>query len=115
LEKNGTRIVYSTDFGTACPECGKPKNDCVCRKLKKEALPKARGAVRIRYETAGRKGKGVTLISGLPLSRERLSDLARKLKQSLGTGGAVKDFTIELQGDQREKLMPILRKEGYPV
>lgn len=106
-------IVYSTDFGSACPECGKPKKSCICREIKKKALPETSGSARIRYETAGRKGKGVTLITGLPLSREDLSDLARKLKQQFGTGGAVKDFIIELQGDQREKTDQALRKLGF--
>lgn len=109
------RLIYSTDFGSACPKCARPKNECICKQVKRKAMPETSGVVRIRYETAGRKGKGMTLIIGLPLSRERLLDLAKKLKQQFGTGGAVKDFVIELQGDQREKVIQSLRKLGYLV
>ncbi len=106
-------IVYSTDCGAVCPNCGKPKKGCICRQLKKKVVPNTDGVVRIRYETAGRKGRGVTLIKGLPLSEESLLGLASKLKQQFGTGGAVKDFVIELQGDQRERTVQALRKLGY--
>ncbi len=78
-------------------------------------MPEASGAVCVRYEVAGRKCKGVTLIAGLPLNEEKLLGLAKKLKQQLGTGGTVKDFTIELQGDQREKAAQALHKLGYDV
>lgn len=110
-----SHLIYSTDFGSACLDCGKPKNSCICRQMKKKALPETNGAVRLRYETALRKGKGVTLIKGLPLSEEKLLELSKKLKQQLGIGGTVKDFTIELQGDHREKAAQILRKLGYTV
>lgn len=108
-------IIYSTGVGSVCPDCGKPKKSCICRQIKKSIVPEASGAARIRYTTAGRKGKGVTLITGLPLSQEQLLGLAKKLKQQFGTGGAVKDFVIELQGDQREKTLAVLRKSGYLV
>jgi translation initiation factor 1 len=109
------RLVYSTGFGPVCPDCGKPKNSCVCRKLKREVVPAGVGPLRVRYETSGRKGKAVTLIAGLPLSEEALLEVAKKLKQQLATGGAVKDYVIELQGDQRKKAMQALRKLGYVV
>jgi len=94
-------LVYSTDFGSICPLCGKPKKNCICRELKRKAIPETPGVVRIRYETSGRKGKGVTLISGLSLNQEELFEIAKRLKQKLGTGGTVKDYVIELQGDHR--------------
>ncbi|MFH0791357.1 MAG: stress response translation initiation inhibitor YciH [Candidatus Omnitrophota bacterium] len=110
---SNTRLVYSTDIGSICPACGKPKNSCVCRQMKRKAVSESNGAVCIRYETAGRKGKGMTLITGLPLSEDGLLAIAKKLKQQFATGGAVKNFVIELQGDQREKAIPALRKLGY--
>lgn len=106
-------LIYSTDFGSACPDCGKSKNSCVCRQIEKKVCLKTSGAACVRYEAARRKGKGVTLIKGLPLSEEKLLELSKKLKQQLGTGGTVKDFTIELQGDHREKAIQTLRKLGY--
>ena len=71
------------------------------------------GIVRLARETKGRGGKGVTLITGLPLADDALKELASKLKQTCGTGGTVKDGVIEIQGDQREKLSAWLQKAGY--
>ena len=73
------------------------------------------GIVRIHRETKGRAGKGVCIISGLPLNEAALHELAKKLKQHCGTGGTVKNDTIEIQGDQREKIRQYLEKLGYTV
>ena len=108
-------VIYSTDQGSICPDCSKPIKGCICREIKRNALPETSGKVRIRHETAGRKNKGVTIIYGLPLSQEQLGQLSQKLKSTFGTGGAVKDYTIELQGDQRERVSVELRRLGYPV
>ncbi len=114
-KNSNSRLVYSTDIGSICPDCGKPKKSCICRQMKRETVFKPNGAVCIRYETAGRKGKGMTLITGLPLSEDDLLAMAKKLKQQFAAGGAVKDFVIELQGDHREKAVLALRKLGYLV
>ncbi len=106
-------IVYSTEHGKVCPDCGKPIAQCVCRS--KESVPKGDGIVRVSLETKGRKGKGVTLISGIPLDRERLRDLAKALKQTCGSGGTVKEGIIEIQGDHRDFLVDALTKKGYTV
>jgi translation initiation factor 1 len=76
---------------------------------------KSDGIARLYYETKGRKGKGMTLITGLPLSQDRLLDLAKKLKQRFATGGSVKDNIIELQGDHRKQAAQELRTLGYIV
>lgn len=109
-----SRVVYSTDQGRLCPDCQKVKDQCQCRQLAKEAV-QGDGIVRIQRESKGRKGKGVTLISGLPLSAAELKTLAKKLKQHCGTGGAVKDGIVEIQGDQRQQLLSYLQKAGYTV
>ena len=111
----GSQLIYSTDKGSICPDCSKPIKECICREIKRNALPETSGKVRIRHETMGRRNKGVTIIYGLPLSQEQLKKLANKLKSTFGTGGAVKDHTIELQGDQREKVAVELRRLGYSV
>jgi len=110
---SNSHLVYSTILGSLCPACSKPKDNCICRQIKRKIMPETSGAVRIRYEVAGRKGKAMTLITGLPLSKDGLLALAKKLKKQLATGGAVKDFVIQLQGDQREKVTSVLRKLGY--
>ncbi len=61
----------------------------------------------------GRKGKKVTLVSGLPLDEAALEDLALALKQICGSGGTVKDGQIEIQGDHRDRIMAQLQSRGY--
>ena len=69
--------------------------------------------VRVGRETAGRSGKGVSVVTGLPLSGDALEALATKLKKLCGAGGAVKDGVIEIQGDHRDRLVKELIKLGY--
>ncbi len=103
--------VYSTEHGRMCPKCGKPQAKCICR-MKKNTAPRD-GVVRVGRETKGRKGKGVTLITGLPLENDGLKKLAKQLKQKCGSGGAVKAGVIEIQGDHRDLLVQELAKLGY--
>ncbi len=108
-------LIYSTDRGAICPDCSQAVSECICRQIKRNVLPESGGKIIIRHETAGRRNKGMTIISGLPLSQEDLERLAKKLKSTLGTGGAVKDYTIELQGQQCEKVAVALRRLGYMI
>ncbi|NLH16223.1 MAG: translation initiation factor Sui1 [Phycisphaerae bacterium] len=106
-------IVYSTDFGSMCPACARPIAECVCRK--NEAAPAGDGIVRIWLDTKGRKGKAVTVVSGLQGNAEQIKELARELKTRCGAGGTVKDWTIEIQGDHRDKLVAELQSRGFTV
>lgn len=109
-------LVYSTEHGKTCPECRAPVDDCRCEDTSEQKrLAGLDGIVRIRRETSGRKGKGVTTISGVPLPQAELKTLAKTLKQRCGTGGAVKDGIIEIQGDHRETLQQALTSLGYQV
>lgn len=107
-------LVYSTDFGRACPGCGQPVTQCTC---KARARPAGDGIVRVRRETAGRKGKGVTVVLGLPLDDAALTALAKQLKAACGSGGTAKDGVVEIQGDHLERVMAWLqaRPEGWTV
>jgi translation initiation factor 1 len=69
--------------------------------------------IRVGREVAGRGGKGVTVITGLPLTAERLEELAGTLKRCCGAGGAVRGDRIEIQGDHRDRLVTELGKLGY--
>ena len=69
--------------------------------------------VRVGRETAGRSGKGVSVVSGLPLSTLELEALGTRLKKLCGAGGAVRDGVIEIQGDHRDRLVQELVKLGY--
>jgi predicted translation initiation factor SUI1 len=77
--------------------------------------PKKPVTVKVGREMAGRRGKGVTTVFDVPLDEGRLRELAATLKQRCGTGGTVKDGRIEIQGDQRERLVVVLEKLGYKV
>ncbi len=66
-------------------------------------------------QTKGRKGKGVSIITGLDLDDVQLKMLAAELKKICGCGGSVKEGTIEIQGDNRDKLKTHLEKSGYTV
>ncbi len=79
------------------------------------APPKKVHTVKLSRETAGRRGKGVTVISELPLNEDQLKELATQLKNKCGTGGTAKDGRIEIQGDHRDKIAEELTRLGYKV
>ncbi|MEA2190996.1 MAG: translation initiation factor 1 [Solirubrobacteraceae bacterium] len=79
------------------------------------APPPTGGRVRVRRETAGRRGKAVTTVSGVPLADAALRELAGRLKKRCGVGGSAKDGVIELQGDHRDAVVELLRADGYDV
>lgn len=120
-------LVYSTE---KCPTCGWPKHSCACSGASRgsqgkgvgrssgskatPALPKD-GIVRVARQTKGRKGKGVTLIHGVPLEGTELKALAKMLKARCGSGGTVKDGCIEIQGDHRDTVVAELEAKGWTV
>jgi translation initiation factor 1 len=69
--------------------------------------------VRVAREVAGRGGKSVSVIRGLPLGRQALEELATRLKRLCGAGGAVRDGAIEIQGEHRDPLVAELVRLGY--
>lgn len=113
LRKNGdpvmslrdqlSQLVYSTDQGKIEPEAAP------------EHIPVGDGIVRIRRESKGRKGKGVTVIEGLGVPQEELKDMAKELRKRCGVGGTTKEYTIEIQGDQREACARWLENKGFKV
>lgn len=111
-DKNSS-MVYSTEHGRMCPACNQPLAECAC--AQKPPVSKGYGIVRVALETKGRKGKGVTLITGIPASPEDLKILARTLKQRCGSGGTVKNGVIEIQGDHRDIMVEELQGQGYTV
>ena len=75
--------------------------------------PDAPARVRVGREVAGRGGKAVSVISGLPLAAADLEALASRLKRLCGAGGAVRDGVIEIQGEHRDRLVAELSRLGY--
>lgn len=109
------RLVYSTDAGRMCPGCGWPARECKCSKnAATESVP-ARIVAKLRIEKAGRGGKTVTVVYDLPNNDAFLKELCQELKRACGTGGAVADGAVELQGDLRDRVREYLAKKGYAV
>ena len=79
----------------------------------KDTLPKNQQKLRLNMERAGRGGKTVTLVKGFIGSEEDINALCKLLKQKCGVGGSVKDGEIIIQGDHLQRLVEILKKEGY--
>ena len=98
-----SQLVYSTETGRIKPQDKQPK------------LTQSDGIVRIRRETKGRKGKGVTTLSGIDLDPSELKQLAKQLKQLCSTGGSIKNGVIEIQGDHRDRLKAELEKRHFTV
>ena len=114
---SSNRLVFSTGAGRLCPECTRPLAECRCKRSKpaQSVAPAGDGIVRVSRETKGRKGKGVTVIKGVPLAGDELEALATKLKKRCGCGGTVDAGSIEIQGDHRDLLLEELGKLGYKV
>ena len=115
------RLVYSTGIGRVCPGCGWPVRDCKCStRAADETLPSRPGKpgkviAKLRMEKKGRGGKTVTVVAGLPRNGAFLKELCQELKRACGTGGAVSEDTIELQGDLRDRVREYLLKKEFVV
>ncbi|MEY2985504.1 MAG: Translation initiation factor SUI1-related protein [Cyanobacteriota bacterium] len=101
-QKPHPRIVYQ-EFGSTPPEPAETVED----------VPAQQQTIRIQATRAGRKGKTVTVIRGFQLSPSSLNQLLKALKSHCGGGGTVKDQSLEIQGDQRHKVLAYLLKLGY--
>ncbi|MFC0269051.1 translation initiation factor [Kushneria aurantia] len=106
-----SRQVYSTDQG----DLRQSDKEEAQQNRDEERLAALDGVVRVRRETAGRKGKGVTTVQGVPLAEAELKTLAQALKKRCGSGGALKAGVIEIQGDHRDSVRTELEKRGFTV
>ena len=79
-----------------------------------DTLPAADQKLKIRLDTKHRAGKAVTLIEGFVGREQDLEDLGKKIRTFCGTGGSAKNSEIIIQGDQRDKVLQWLLKNGYP-
>ena len=103
MAKRDSRLVYSTEKGR------------IKETPSKQRIYDGDGIIRIRRETSGRKGKGVTTIAGFDLTDAELKELAKQLKRKCSTGGTVKNGIIEIQGDHRNRIQTELEKLGHKV
>jgi len=113
-DRRPSSTVYSTGAGRVCARCGWPAKDCRCSSQLEEAVP-ARIVARLRLERAGRRGKTVTVVEGLPRNAEFLKTLAAELKRACGTGGTAVEDRVELQGDHVAALRALLAARGWVV
>lgn len=103
MRDTNSRLVYSTETG----RIDEPKEVA--------ERPKGDGIVRIQRQTSGRKGKGVSLITGIDADDAALTQIAAELKKKCGCGGSVKDGVIEIQGDKRDLIKSLLEAKGMKV
>ena len=108
---SNSRPVYSSEHGKLCAGCSKPLKGCICKSKQQERS--GDGIARVRREVKGRRGKGVTTISGLPLNDAELKELGSELRRHFSTGGALKSGVIEIQGDHCEAVMAELKRRGF--
>jgi translation initiation factor 1 len=113
-DRRDARLVFSTDRGRICPGCGWPADNCRCSRKDAAAVPD-RVVAKLRVEKAGRGGKTVTVVFGLPRNADFLRDLCADLKRACGTGGTAQEDAVELQGDHRDRLRELLRARGFVV
>jgi translation initiation factor 1 len=102
---SNSRLVYSTDGGDRRRQTTEPQP--------RQRPIHADGAVRVSREKGGRRGKTVTIVSGLP--PDTRESVAGELKRHCGAGGSVKEGVVEIQGDHRDKVAARLRASGYDV
>jgi len=107
MAKNEARTVRTSGNGDL------RKNESSSRRV--ISLPPNQQTIYLHRDSKGRGGKTVTLVKKLVLSEDDLKELAKKLKQVCGSGGTIKDDTIEIQGEHREKIGEALMKFGYKV
>jgi translation initiation factor 1 len=127
---SNSRLVYTTDGANNCPDCKRPLRKCQCKTSSKTSSKSSGkdqgknftnsqgqrdGIIRIGRETKGRKGSGVTLISGLQLTDKELQQCARQLKTLCGSGGTIKQGVIEIQGDHRQLIKQHLEQRYAQV
>jgi translation initiation factor 1 len=113
-QRDNARIVYSSAAGKICRKCGQPERGCRCGQGASEVVPE-RPVAKLRLEKAGRGGKMVTVVFGLPNNAAFLRELSQDLKRACGVGGTSTDEGVELQGDVRERVRPLLLGKGFIV
>ena len=104
-KRGDTKVVWSSSDG----DLRKARDPAV------RARMEGGGRVKVRRETAGRRGKTVTTVANVPVDDDGLRALAGRLKKRCGVGGSAKDGIIELQGDHRDAVVAVLEAEGYDV
>jgi translation initiation factor 1 len=111
------RVVYDSDVGRLdrCSNCKRRIEACVCPRAEQQKLRGGDGIVRVSRDKKGRKGKTVTVITGLPGGPTALAEMASTLKRLCGSGGTVDGDNVEIQGDHRDRVAAKLTALGHKV
>lgn len=119
MSGDGGRLVYSSDGGVRPPD--EPKQKAGGKRNRKRSkgpgTPEVPddGVVRIGRQSKGRAGKGVTIVTGVPLTGNELKKLAKALKARCGSGGTIRAGVIEIQGDHRDTIEAALAGRGWTL
>jgi len=110
------RLFEGTEFDRPpmCERCDQPEAECVCPPETKPLLAPGKQTARLGLEKRA-KGKAVTVVRGLPAAANDLPALLTRLKSVCGAGGTLQEDTLEIQGDQRDRVRGVLEKIGYRV
>lgn len=108
MPRDNRPTVYSTEHGDLRKQDRKPQ-------AVRRSLPPQQQTAYLHRDSKGRGGKTVTLVKNLQLTPDDLKELAKTLKQAVGSGGTIKDGVIEIQGEHREKIAAALQALGYKV
>jgi translation initiation factor 1 len=106
MPKENSKLVYSTDRPV-------PLEEKLTTKNAHTGLSPAQQKVTVRHDRKRRGGKSVTVVEGIQMQQKEMKSLLKELKAGLGTGGAVKDISIEIQGEHSDAVMAALEKMGY--
>lgn len=123
------RVVYDSDVGRVdrCTSCGKKSDACRCARTGQGQRTDARqgptagpkvpadGVVRVSRDKKGRRGKTMTIVTGLPGGPAALAETATLLKRLCGSGGTVSGDAVEIQGDHRDRIAAKLTELGHRV
>jgi translation initiation factor 1 len=111
------RVVYDSDVGRLdrCSNCKRRLEACVCPPKTPGTTSRGDGIVRVSRDRKARKGKTVTVVTGLPGGPTALNELATTLKRLCGSGGTVNGDTVEIQGDHRDRIVAKLTELGHKV
>lgn len=101
-----SQLVYSTDKTAS-------QKEKLVEKFLQTSAPATQQKVTVRIDRKGRGGKTVTIIDGLQMPQKKIEELLRQLKTKLGTGGTIKDTSLEIQGDHRDMVMSALKGIGF--
>jgi translation initiation factor 1 len=107
-----SKLVYTTSGGNLCSICGKFLHKCKCQNETHQSAPNTPRKPQIQLQRKGRAGKEVTVISHVGLVGAELHGLLQLLKKRLGTGGTLKNHSLEIQGNRVSEVREILASHG---